>query len=85
MVPGSCTRRNPCNNPLAHLTREQDELASPQGPTERSDAGSDKAPTSPETLIPTLVPPTKDFFTKFIKAFVESIQARDREQAEPQE
>ena len=77
MALGSCTWRNPCNNPLANPTGEQNELASPQSQAERSDVGNDKALTSPEALIPPLVPPTKDFFMKFIRAFIESTQAWD--------
>ena len=64
-------------------TREQDELASPQGPAGRSDAGSNEAPTLLEASTSPFVPPTKDFFTKLIKAFVELTQAWDLEQAKP--
>ena len=83
MAPGSRAQRSPRNNPPANPTKEQDELVSPQGPAERLDASSDEASTPPEAPTPTLVIPTKDFFTKFIKAFVESTQVWDREQAEP--
>ena len=85
MAPESYARRSPRNNLPANPTGEQNELASPQGLARRSDAGSDKAFTPSEALTPPFVPPTKDLFTKFMKAFVESIQAWDREQAEPQE
>ena len=84
MAPRSYARRSPYNNPLANLTGEQDELVSLQGPVRRSDIGSDEAPTPSEAPTLPLVPPIKDLFTKFIKAFVESTQAWDREQAEPQ-
>ena len=83
MAPGSCARQSPCNNLLANPTGEQDELASPQSPAKRSDAGSDEAPTPLEAPTPPFVPPTKDLFTKFMKAFVESTQAWDQEQTEP--
>ena len=85
MAPGSRAWRSPRNNPLADLTREQDELASPQDLAERSDAGSDKTPTPLEALNPPLVPSTKDLFTKFMKVFVELIQAQNRGQAELRE
>ena len=79
MAPGSCAWQNLCNNPLANLTGEQDELVGPQSQAERLDASSDKASTPPEALIPPFIPPTKDFFTKFMKAFMELTQAWDRE------
>ena len=85
MAPGSCARRSPCNNLPADPTGEQNELASPQSPERRSDAGSNEAPTPPEAPILPLIPPIEDLFTKFMKAFVESTQARDREQAKPWE
>ena len=78
----SCARQSPYNNPPANLTEEQDELASPQGLAGRSNTGSNEALTPPETPTPPLILSTKDFFTKFMKAFIESTQARDREQAE---
>ena len=83
MAPGFCARWSPRNNPPADPTEEQNELVSPQGPARRSDAGSNEAPTPLEASTPPLVPPTKDFFMKFMKAFVESTQAWDREQAKP--
>ena len=81
MAPRSCARRNPCNNPLADLTGEQNELAGSQSPAGKPDTGSNKAstpfkaPTSFKALIPSLVPLIKDLFTKFMKTFVESTQA----------
>ena len=60
---------------------EENELAGPQSPTKISDAGNDEAlipPKTPTSLkAPTLplILSTKDFFTKFMKAFVESTQA----------
>ena len=83
MAPGSRVQQNPYNNPSADPTRKQDEFASPQSPVERSNISSDEAPTPPKAPTPPFVPPTKDLFTKFIKAFVELTQAWDREQAEP--
>ena len=59
-------------------------LPTPKGQIRKLNAGSNKALTPPEALTPTLVPLTKDLFTKFMKAFVESTQAWNREQAEPQ-
>ena len=85
MAPGSCVWQSPHKNPLANLTREQDELASPQSLTERSDAGRNEALTSLEAPTLSFVPPTKDLLTKFMKTFMESAQAWDQEQAEPQE
>ena len=63
MAPGShTTRRSPYVNPPADIPGEQDELA---GAPERSDAGSNKAPTPLETLtLPLVSLPTKDLFTK---------------------
>ena len=83
MAPGFCARRSPRNNLLANPTRKQDEIASPQSPVRRLDTGSNEAPIPPEAPTLPLVPPTKDLFTKLMKAFVESTQAQDREQAKP--
>ena len=83
MALGSCAQRSPCNNPPADPTREQDKLASPQGPVERLDVGNDEAPTPLEASTLPFVPPTEDLFTKFMKAFVESTQAWNREKTEP--
>ena len=82
MAPGSCTtRRSPRVNPPANIPEEQNELAGAPG---RSDVGSNKAPTPPEASTPTLVPsPTEDLFTKFMKVFMETIQAQVL--AEPRE
>ena len=85
MAPRSCAQRSFCNNPLANLTEEQDKFASLQGLAKRSDAGSNKAFIPPKASTLLLVPLTEDLFTKFMKAFVESIQAQDQEQAEPRE
>ena len=79
MALGSCARQSSCNNPPANLTGEQDELASLQGPVGRSDIGNNEAPTPPEAPTQPLVPLTKDLFTKFMKAFMESTQAWDQE------
>ena len=77
MALGSCTRQSLCNNPPANITREQDELASPQELAERLDAGSNKTPTPSETPTLLLVLPTEDLFLKFMKAFVELTQTQN--------
>ena len=75
------TRQSPCINPPVNPT-EQDKLAGAQGG--RFNAGSDKAPTSPEApTLPLVPPPSEDLFTKFIKVFMEMTQAQD--QLEPRE
>ena len=79
MALGSCIQQSPHNNPPANPTEKQNKLANPQSPAERSDAGSDKAPILPKAPILSLVPSTKDFFMKFIKAFVEFTQVQDQE------
>ena len=89
MAPGSRARRSPCVNPPANPTGEQDELAG-QGPARGFNAGSDeaptKAPTPPEAHTPSLVPPsTEDLFTKFMKVFMETMQAQVQALAEPWE
>ena len=89
MAPGShITRWSPRVNTLVDLARELDELAGAQGPARRSNAESNKAltetPTPPEASTPPLVLPTsEDLFTKFMKVFMETTQAR--EQLEPRE
>ena len=81
----SCTCRSPCVNPLDDISKKQDKLACNQGPIKRSYTRSNKALTFSEACTPPLVPfLTKDFFTKFMKVFVKSTQARDQEQLEPQ-
>ena len=84
------TRRSPHVNIPVDPAKELDKLASAQAPARRSNAGSDDALTKalipPEAPIPPLVPLTfKDLFTKFMKVFMETTQARDREQLEPWE
>ena len=66
----SYAQRSSCNNLLANSTREQDKLASPQSPAKRLDVGSNKASTPPEAPTSPLILPTKDLFTKFMKAFM---------------
>ena len=82
MAPRShTTRRSPCVDPPAEIPGEQDELAGTLG---RSDASSDEAPTPPKApTLPFIFPPAEDFFTKFLKMFIETIQAQAL--AEPQE
>ena len=89
MAPGSrTTHRSPCINTPVNPARELDKLAGAQGPTKKSNTGSDEtpteAPTPPEVSTPPLVPPTsEDLFTKFMKVFMETTQAW--EQLEPRE
>ena len=75
MAPGSyTTRRSPCVNLLANIFGEQDKLV---GTPERSNTGSNETPTPPKAPTPPLVPPpAKDLFTKFMKVFMETIQAQ---------
>ena len=85
MAPGSrTTRRSPCVNTPVNPARELDELAGVQGPARRSNAGSNEVLTPPEASTLSLVLLTsEDLFTKFMKVFMETTQARD--QLEPQE
>ena len=90
MAPESCARRSPRVNTPVDPVGDLDELAGAQGPAKRSNAGSDEALTEaltpPESSTPPLVPPTsEDLFTKFIKVFMETTQARAQALAEPQE
>lgn len=79
-VLGSYARQSLCVNLPSHFT-EQDELASAQEPAKKFNTGSNKALTSLEAPIPVLVSPfNKNFFIKFMKAFVESIQFQDEAQ-----
>ena len=73
MAPGSrTTRRSFRVNLLANISGEKDELAGA-----RSNAGSNKTSTPPEVFTPPLVPPpVEDFFTKFIKVFMETTQTQ---------
>ena len=80
MVPGSCARWSPCINPPTNPTEEQDELAG-QGQVQKFNAGSDQAPTMAPTPSQAPTPPlvlfsTEDFFTKFMKMFMETTQAK---------
>ena len=84
------TYRSPCVNTLIDLAKNLDELANAQGQAKKSNAGSNeastKAPTPLEALIPLLVPFTfENLFTKFMKMFMETTQARDQEQLKLQE
>ena len=82
MAPKSCTTRQSLCVNLSINPTKQDELAGAQG--KRSDTGSNKAPTPPEALTLSLVPPpVKNLFTKFMKVFIETTQAQTL--AEPQE
>ena len=76
MAPGSrTTRQSPHVTTLVDPAKKLDELAGAQNPTRRLNAGSNEAPTSPEAITPPLVPLTEDFFTKFMKVFIETMQA----------
>ena len=77
MALGSRTEQSPCVNPPANSIRKQDELAG-QGPVQRFNVGSNKAPTKAPTLpealpLPIILPSTKDFFTRFMKVFMKII------------
>ena len=62
-------------NLLADPFREQDKLAS-QDPAKKSNIKSDKASSLLEAPFPTLILlPIKDFFTKFMKVFIELTKA----------
>ena len=70
--------RSPYINPLIDLLGEQDEPANA-----KSDAGSNKAFILLKPPTPPLIPlPAKDLFTKFMKIFIETTQAKAL--AEPQ-
>ena len=84
MAPGSCAGRSSCVNTPANPAEEQDELAD-QGPAKRSNVGNNEAPTPSEAPTPPFAPPTEDFFTKFIKVFMETTQAQAQALTEPQE
>ena len=88
MAPGSHTCQSPYVNTPVDPAKELDELAGAQDPAKRSNPRSNEAPIeasiSPETSTPTLIPlTTEDLFTKFMKVFMETTQAR--EQLEPRE
>ena len=87
MAPGSrIACRSPRVNTSVNPAGELDELAGAQDPARRSNAGSDKAPIPPEASTLPLVPPTsEDLFNKFIKVFMETMQAQAQALAEPQE
>ena len=79
MAPGSRACRSPRVNTPVDPARELNKLAGAQGPTRRSNAGSDESLTPPEASTSPLIPPTsKDLFTKFMKVFMETTQARDQ-------
>ena len=84
MAPRSCTTyRSPCVNTPVDLAGELNKLAGAQGPAKGSNAGSDKASILSKAPIAPFVPPTsEDLFTKFMKVFMETTQAQDREQLE---
>ena len=80
--------RSPRVNTSVDPAGELNKLADAQGPARRSNAGSNEAPTKaftpPEaSTLPLVLPTSEDLFTKFIKMFMETTQAR--EQLEPRE
>ena len=82
--------RSPCVNTPFNAAEELDEFAYAQSQARRSNARSNKAlieaPIPPDASIPPFVPPTsKNFFTKFMKMFMETMQAQGQILAEPQE
>ena len=76
---GSYARRSPYINLLADLIKEQDKFIS-QGPVQKSNTRSNKISIKAfiflEALTSLLIPlSTKNFFTKFMIAFIKLIQA----------
>ena len=77
------TWRSPCVNLYVDPT-EQDELAGTQDLGRRSDIGSNKAFTLFQApTLPLVLPFSKDLFTKFMKVFMEMMQAQSQALAEP--
>ena len=75
MAPRSRTTwRSPCINPPANIPREKIELAGMPG---RPNAGSNEASTfSKAPILPLVLPSAKDLFIKFMKVFMNPIQAQ---------
>ena len=73
MALGSCTtHRGPCVNFSINIPEEQEKLTGA-----RFDTGSNEAPTPPKAPTPPIIlPPVEDFFTKFMKVFMETTQAQ---------
>ena len=90
MAPRSCiTSQSPRIKTPVNLVGELDELADAQSPARKSNAESNEAftmaLTPPETLTLPFVPSIlEDLFTKFMKMFIKTTQARDWEQLELQ-
>ena len=89
MAPGSCAYHSFYINIPANPAEKQDELAGAQSPARWSNVGSDKAPTKAHIPLEAPTPPfvplsAKDLFTKFMKVFIETTQARDQELLDPQ-
>ena len=83
MAPGSHARRSPRVNTPVDPARELNELGG-QGPARGSNVGSNEALTPPKISTALLVPPTsKNLFTKFMKMFMETTQAKAQVLAEP--
>ena len=86
----SCTCWNLCVNPSTNLVGELNKLAGAQGPVRGSNTGSNETSTKTSTPPKAHIPPfvlalATDFFTKFMKVFIETTQAWDRKQLEPRE
>ena len=75
----------PLYNLLANFTKEQNELTGFQSLAKRSDTSSIKALIFFEVPTLSLIFSIKDLFIKFMKVFIESIQAWNQKQAELQE
>ena len=89
IAPWSCACRSPRVNTLVDHAWELDELAGTQSRAKRSNVGSDEAfteaPILPEAPTSLFVPPTSEnLFTKFMKVFIETMQAQAQTLAEPQ-
>ena len=71
MTSGLYIQQNLYINPLANLTKKQDELTAAKGQVKKSNVGIDKALTPSKASIPPFVLLfIKNLFTKFIKTFI---------------
>ena len=77
MIIRSCACQSFCVNTPADPDRKLDEFADTQNLARESNVRSNEAPTSLETSTLTLVLlPTGDFFTRFMKIFIETTQVQ---------
>ena len=72
-----------CVNILVDPARKLDELTGAQGLARKSNVGSSEDPIPAEAITLSLIPPPKDFFTKFIKVLMEITQAQAQILAKP--